>query len=162
MTRLIDYLLLNKSNYRPVSNLQFISRLVEKCALNQPADHFESNNLLPGYQSACRSSFSTDAAILKLHHDLLYNMENKQVTSFFGLDLTAVFDTVHHDVRLSVLYNSFGIEHSALDRLQSYLQQMSFFVHVDGANSSAKAIDFSVPQGSILGPVLYNTYSSTL
>lgn len=149
-------------NYRPVSNLQFVSKLVEKCALEQLADHFESNNLLPTYQSAYRPSFSTETAILRLHHDLLLNMENKSITAFVGLDLSAAFDTVHHGVLLSVLHNTFGVEHTALGWLQSYLQERSFFVHVNGANSDPKTIDFSVPQGSILGPVLYNAYSSTL
>ena len=150
------------SNYRPVSNLQYISKLVEKCALQQLTKHFDSHRLLPAYQSAYRTSFSTETALMKLHNDILSNMEQQKVTAFVGLDLSAAFDTVNHDVLLSVLRKSFGVKDQALKWIDSYLRPRSVFVQIGDVKSEQKAVDFSVPQGSILGPVLFNVYSSTL
>ena len=139
----------------------FISKLTEKCVLEQLSTHFEMHDLLPDYQSAYRPGFSTETAILRLHHDLLLNMELQQVTSFIGVDLSAAFDTVHHGILLSVLENSFGVCDNALKWFDSYLSDKSFVVNVNGICSNTKRLTSSVLQGSILGPVLFNAYSST-
>ena len=150
------------SNYRPVSNLPFISKLTEKCVLEQLTAHFDSHDLLPQYQSAYRARFSTETAVLKLYHDFLENMENKRVTAFVAMDLSAAFDTVHHGVLLSVLENRFGIENAALKWIENYLCSRKFVVHVNDHFSEEHVINFSVPQGSMLGPVFFNAYASTL
>ena len=89
-------------------------------------------------------------------------MENKFITAFVGLDLSVAFDTVHHEVLLSVLHNCFGIDGAALEWVDSYLRPRSFHVPVAGCNSEEKSVDFSVPQGSVLEPVPFNAYFSTL
>ena len=84
-------------NYRPVSNLSFLSKLLEKCVLLQFNTHCTENNL-PGYQSAYREHFSCETALVKLMDDILCNMEGKELKALVAIDLSAAFDTVDHDV----------------------------------------------------------------
>ena len=149
-------------NYRPVSNLSFISKLVEKCALNQFMRYLEINKLLPDYQSAYRRGFSTETALLKLSSDILWNMERQRVTALTALDLSAAFDTVDHGVLVELLHKTFGVSNNALSWFKTYLSPRMAEVHVNSSSSEAKKLDFSVPQGSICGPVLYTAYASTL
>ena len=150
------------SNYRPVSNLSYVSKIIERCALEQFNLHLQEDDLLPSYQSAYRSSFSTETALMKIHCDLLSSMEKQEVTAFVGLDLSAAFDTVDHSILLKTLENRYGVHGNARSWFESYLSSRSFHVSVEGATSSDKHINFSVPQGSILGPVLYSVYASPL
>ena len=90
-------------NYRPVSNLCFLSKTLEKCALLQFNNHCTVNRLLPDYQSAYREHFSCETALVKLMDDILWNMEAKKITAVVAIDLSAPFDTVDHDVLLDVL-----------------------------------------------------------
>ena len=89
-------------------------------------------------------------------------MENKKLTSIICLDLSAAFDTVNHSILLEVMENYFGITDIALGWILSYLKNRKFSVHIDSFTSYTKTIHFSVPQGSILGPTLFNCYVSTL
>ena len=149
-----------ESNFRPVSNLPFLSKILETCAMQQLKQH--TSTLIPVYQSAYRHNHSTETALLKLQYDLLRQMETGRVTAFVALDLSAAFDTVDHDVLLSKLNNRFGIKGSILEWMSSYLKPRRFFVNTNGSSSDILDLDFSVPQGSCLGPVLFTYYSSTL
>ena len=150
------------SNYRPVSNLSFLSKVLEKAALSQFMDYSDTNNLLPDYQSAYRCHFSCETALIKLMDDLLWTMENQKITALMAIDLSAAFDTVDHDVLLQVLNVKFGIGEKALDWFDSYLRPRSCKVNVKAAYSHEKDLAFSVPQGSCAGPVLYLAYASTM
>ena len=86
-----------KKNFRPVSNLSFLSKLIEKAALSQFLDHCDRYELLPDYQSAYRKGYSCETSVIKLVNDCLWSMENQQVTACAFLDLSAAFDTVDHD-----------------------------------------------------------------
>ena len=88
-------------NYRPVSNLSFLSKLVEKSAVIQAHNHMNQGKLLPEYQSAYRENFSTETALVKLCNDILENMEHRKVTVLCAIDLSAAFDTVDHDILLA-------------------------------------------------------------
>ena len=90
-------------NYRPVSNLTFLSKVVEKITLNQFTQHREDHHLLPDYQSAYRKYHSCKTSLIKLVNDLLWAMEKQEVTAMTVLDLSAAFDTVDHDLLLTVL-----------------------------------------------------------
>ena len=89
-------------------------------------------------------------------------MENSKLTSIICLDLSVAFDTVNHSILLEVMRNYFGITDMALDWISHYLRNRKFYVHIDSFSSGTKTINFSVPQGSILGPTLFNCYVSTL
>ena len=85
-----------------------------------------------------------------------------KLTSIICLDLNAAFDTANHSILIEVRENYFGITDMALDWISSYLKNRKFCVHIDSFSSNTKTINFSVPQGSIVGPTLFNYYVSTL
>ena len=139
-------------NYLPISNLSFMAKLIEKAAQTQLMTHFTEHNLLPKYQNAYRKNFSTETAILNICDNIWTNMENSKLTSVICLDLSVAFDTVNHSILLEVMRNYFGIADKALDWISSYLRNRKFSIHIDSFSSNTKTINFSVPQGSILGP----------
>ena len=150
------------SNYRPVSNLSFISKVVEKAALLRFNSHCEQNKLMPDYQSAYRTNYSCETAVTKLTNDLLWSMENQNVSALAAIDLSAAFDTVDHNILLTVLKNKFGISGTCLNWFKSYLTSRKCKVKVGEEYSTPKDLNFSVPQGSCAGPVLYLSYASTM
>ena len=89
-------------------------------------------------------------------------MENKKLTFIICLDLSAAFDTVNHSILLEVMRNYFGIADMALDWISCCLRNRKFSVHIDSFSTNTKTKNFSVPQGCILGPTLFNCYVSTL
>ena len=101
-------------NYRPVSNLIFISKVVERCMLLQLSRQCEEFNLQPDYQSAYRENYSCKTAVLSISDNILWAMEHQRITSLIAIDLLAAFDTVDHDVLLNILRCKFGIEDKAL------------------------------------------------
>jgi exonuclease III len=151
-----------KTNYRPISNLPFISKLTEKAALAQFLPYTNAHNLLPSYQSAYRKNYSTETAVVKVVSDILMAMEHQKLTAFVSMDLSAAFDTVDHDILLEVLNRNFGISGSAMDWFKSYLSNRKMKVKVNNTESSLRSINSSVPQGSVAGPILYSVYASTL
>ena len=110
------------SNYRPVSNLSFISKIIEWCMLLQVSHHCEEYNLQPDYQSAYREHYSCETSILNVSNDLLWGMERQAITSLVALDLSAPFDMVDHDILLSILSNKYGIKGKALKWFDQYLR----------------------------------------
>ena len=150
------------SNYRLVSNLPFLSKVVEKIVLTRFNKHCDKYQLMPGYQLAYRKNFSCETAIIKITNDILWSMELKKITSLTCIDLSAAFDTVDHGILLNVLQNKFGISGNALSWFKSYLQPRFCKVNIHNANSEDKELLFLVPQGSCVGPVLYSAYASTL
>ena len=101
-------------NYRPVSNLPFIGKLMERCVIDQLMDHIHTNNLMEPLQSAYKSYHSTETALLKVKADILKAMDNQEVTCLVLLDLSATFDMVDHKILLNWLENHFGIKGMAL------------------------------------------------
>ena len=124
--------------------------------------HSMENNLLPGYQSAYREHFSCETALVKLMDNILWNTEGQELTALVVIDLSAVFDTVDHDVLLDVLNNMFGLDENTLGWINSYLRPTKFKVNISQSYSEEIDVKFSVAQDSIFGPVLYSTYASTL
>ena len=104
-----------------MSNLNFISKLLEAAVLTQCQDHLYSQKLLPQYQSSYRANFSTETLLVKLVDDILNGMESQEVTALVALDLSAAFDTVDHDLLLVILKSHFGVDGTplALDQILS-------------------------------------------
>ena len=150
------------SNYRPVSNLSCLSKLLEKAVLSQFNDHCLTSDLMPHFQSAYRPNHSCETALIKLMNDILWNMEEQCVTALVAIDLSAAFDTVDHNVLIKVLNKKFGLSNTALMWFESYLQPRQFKVCVKGQYSTEVDLKFSVPQGSCAGPTLYLAYASTI
>ena len=149
-------------NYRPVSNLTFLSKVVEKITLNWFTQHCEDYHLLPDYQSAYKKFHSCKTSLIKLVDDLLWAMERQEVTAMTVLELLAAFDTVDHDLLLEVLNNRFGVKERALKWYEQYLKPRKFKVSVNNTYSKEQTINYSVPQGSIQGAFLFNVYASTI
>ena len=110
-----------KPNFCPVSNLSFISCLVEKAAIDQLVQHAEYYGLTPHYQSAYRKNHSCETSLLRLINDALWAMEQQQATMLVIMELSVAFDMVHHDILLSVLNKRFGFQGVILKRVESYL-----------------------------------------
>ena len=123
--------LINK-NYRPISNLSFISKLVEICILKQLLGHCENHDLLPDFQSAYHKHYSTETSLIKLTSDILWSMEKQQMTANAILDLSSAFDTVGYEILLQILKQNFGFCGKALHWLQNYLRPWSFRVNING------------------------------
>ena len=149
-------------NFRPVSNLQFLSKLTEKAVAQQAVSHVITHGLLPVLQSAYRPLHSTETALLRVRNDILLNMNKQQVTLLVFLDLSAAFDTIDHSVLLRRLETKFGFTGTALEWFKSYLSGRFQQVVIDDATSDKFNMDFGVPQGSCLGPLLFSIYRTPL
>ena len=117
-------------NYRPVSNLTFVSKVVERLVSERLVGFLQENNLMPVEQSAYRKHHSTETALLRVISDLLSSMDKQEVTLLGLLDLSAAFDCVDHNILLTRLERTFGITGSALNWIRSFLldrtQQVTF------------------------------------
>ena len=149
-------------NYRPILNLPFISKLVEKCTLKQLIELCKNHKLLPDFQSAYRKNYSTETSLIRLTNDILWSMEKQHITSLAILDLLAAFDTVDHDILLHILQQKFGFCGKALKWFQDYLRPWSFRVSINGKYSTSKNLEFSVPQGSCSRANLFTCYCSLI
>jgi len=145
-------------NYRPVSNLAFMAKIVEKLACHQMVVFFERLKLLPSMQSAYRKKHSTETAVLKVITDVLRAADRGEVSLLCMLDLSAAFDTVDHDILIERLQQSFGVQGLVLSWIESFLCDRSQAVSIAGELSSRSFLSCGVPQGSVLGPVLFLVY----
>ncbi|XP_071482935.1 uncharacterized protein [Diadema antillarum] len=132
----------NLKNYRPVSNLSFLSKMIEKAALSQVSNYLDTNDLYAENQSAYRRWHSTETALLKVQDDILRALGNKLVTFIVFLDLSAAFDCVHHDIMLARLTSHFGISGSVKSWFTSYLSDRSFRLKVANPKNS-RAIELA-------------------
>ena len=148
-------------NYRPVSNLPFLSKVLERAVADQVMDHLSRNGLHEIFQSAYRPHHSTETALIRVHDDITRAITQGKVVLLVMIDLSAAFDTVDHQLLLSSL-SGMGITGVALQWFSSYLSGRSQTVAVKDAHSESKVLDCGVPQGSVLGPILFNLYTASL
>ena len=147
------------SNYRPVSNLAFLSKVLEKVVLEQFKTYCDTHKLIPDYQSAYRKNFSCETSIIKVVNDVLWNFENQEVCAMFMIDFSTALDMMDHQILLHILQSSFGVSGSALAWFESYLQLRFCKVKVGTKFSTIRYLDCLVPQGSLAGPNLYSAYA---
>ncbi len=145
-------------NYRPVSNLHFLSKILEKLVVNRLDRYLELNNLHDPLQSAYRKQHSTETAVLKLSNDIIQGLDQEKVTILASLDLSAAFDTVDHSIFLHRLKAAFGVNGNALTWFSSYLENRHYNVCVNKCLSDLKYLTCGVPQGSVLGARMYTMY----
>ena len=127
-----------------MSNLSFLSKLVERAAADRRRAHFDSQQLLPCHQSAYRAHHSTETAIIAVHDEIIRAINGGNVFALVLLDLSAAFDTVDHQTLIRVLSSRFGVADLALNWCSSYLNQPSQTFHVGAHQSGPRAIDCSV------------------
>jgi hypothetical protein len=149
-------------NYRPVSNLPYVSKLIEKAVVAQLNQHMSDNSLYESHESAYRKCHSTETALVKIMDDLLCAVDDTQCALLVMLDQSAAFDTVNQDILLHRLESTFGITGSSLSWLRSYFKGRTQAVTISGASSKPKALTTGFPQGSILGPYKYPMYTAPL
>ncbi len=147
--------------YRPVSLLPFIAKTLERVVFNQVSLFLSQNNKLDAKQSGFRSGHSTETALLSVTEALRIAKADSKSSVLILLDLSAAFDTVNHQILLSTL-SSLDITGIPLRWFESYLTGRSFKVAWRGEVSKAHELVTGVPQGSVLGPLLFSTYTTSL
>ena len=149
-------------NYRPVSNLSFLSKVIERVVAFQLGQYLTENGLHHPFQSAYRPNHSVETALVRVHNDIMQALDKQQGVILVLLDLSAAFDTVDHTILLNRLKNRFGLHGNVLALLISYLDSRKQVVSVAGEKSAPRTLKCGVPQGSVLGPTLFSCYISPL
>ena len=149
-------------NYRPVSNLSFVSKLTEKVVAARLIAHLQRNNLQEPLQSAYKQYCSIETALLKVQNDILHILDKRKGAALLLLDLSAAFDTIDHGILLHTLQHEVGITGQFLRWIERYLRDRSQAVRISGKQSENTPLTCGVPQGSVLGPLLFSIYTIPL
>ena len=149
---------LNVQSYRPISNLSVVSKLLERIVARQLNCYLQSSDLLPSLQSGFRPGHSTETAVLRVISDLLEAADNGNISALVLLDLSAAFDTVDHGILCRRLQVTFGLDGPVLAWFRSYLHGRTQSVRRGLLVSSLVQLLCGVPQGSVLGPILFIMY----
>lgn len=150
------------ANYRPVSNLGFLSKFLERCVLRQLTDHMSRNECNDPYQSAYRAQHGIETTILSVAELINASLDNGDAILLVALDLSAAFDTLSHDILLRRLRRSAGVSGRALEWFDSYLRGRTQAVVIGKHSSSPRSLQCGVPQGSVLGGPLFAIYMAPL
>ena len=145
-------------NFRPISLLDFKSKLLERIVSSRLNSHLSLCNVHDIYQSGYKKFHSTETALLHVVNDLRLSADKNYVSVLLTLDLSAAFDTIDHNILYSTLKTYLGIEGTALNWLKSYLSERTQTVYFNNSQSNPKSLNFGVPQGSVLGPLLFQIY----
>lgn len=150
------------SNYRPVANIPYLSKLIESVVSLELKEHMDLNDLHIPNQSGYKPKHSCETLLLCLNNGVLIAMDNGKCTIILLLDLSAAFDTVDHDRLLYILFHELGLRDAVLMWFESYLLHRQQAVDIDGDLSDFLDTPYGVPQGSVLGPILFNIYVRSL
>ena len=150
------------SSYRPISNLNFISKVVERIVHARISSHLESFPSITPFLSAYRQFHSTETALLRIQNDLLLAINKQKVSALVLLDLSAAFDTIDHKILLSRLSSFYGLSNTALNLIAFYLLDRTQSVSIQSHSTPPSAIFTGIPQGSVLGPLLFSLYTSPI
>ena len=140
------------ANCRPVSNLPFTAKVMEKIAVQRISEHLTSNGLHEELQSAYNPLHSTETAFMRVQHDIANAMDTNQAALLVLLDMSAAFDTIDANILIDTLHNRLGVKGTPLKWFRSYLSDRCFAVKVGNSQSADHKLKYGVPQGSVLGP----------
>ena len=145
-------------NYRPVSNLQFIEKVLERVVAEQLSRQLDLYGLRDDFRSAYRPGHSTESALLKIKDDIDLALDQREGMLLVLLDLSAAFDTIDHQILLDRLECACGVTGRVHQWLSSYLSNRTHRVKIGESLSKPKTLHMGVPQGSVLGPSLFSIY----
>ena len=158
--RCLDHNDLN--NYQPVPNLCPNAKILEKLVLSQVSAHLNSHNLYNTCQSAYRPGHSTETALLKVVNDLVLSLNKGNISVLALLDFSSAFDTIDHTILVHRLHTDFGFTDTVLQWFSSYLTDRTHYVSLSNHCSAFAPVHLGVPQGSVLGPILFTMYTKPL
>ena len=146
------------NNYRPVSNLCFIVKILEKLVLSQVSSYLNSHNLYNTCQSAYRPGHCTETALLKVVNDLFLSLDKGNISVLALLDFSSAFDTIDNPILVHRLHTDFGFTDAVLQWFSSYQTDRTHYVSLSNHCSAFVPVHSGVLQGSVLGPMLFTMY----
>ena len=150
------------NSYRPIFNLPFMGKLIEKVVLKQFTEHIRDSCYNSPYQHGYKKFHSTETMLLELYDEVLLGFDNKYCTVLVMIDMSAAFDTVDLDILLNILYSVLNIRGTAFSWFRSFLKNRSQCVKINECFSETTVSEYGVPAGSTLGPILFNVYTKGL
>ena len=145
-------------NYRPVSNLSFLSKIIEKIISVRILQHITDNDIINGFQSAYKAGHSCETASLRVYNDIAITIGKGNGSFLVLLELSAAFDTIDHDNLFMIVERFVGISGSALQQIKSFFSGCTQRVVIDGILSDFANLVCGVPQGSVLGLMKFCLY----